>query len=258
MKSIKLYMLLLILVQLIILPIHLWAQKFPDYVGYVNDFANVIPSSYEEQITRICRELEQKTTAQIADVTITSLEDNYIEDYAVRLFEKWGIGKKGKDNGVLILNAIKEREIRIEIGYGIEGIIPDGLAGEIRNQYLIPNLAKGDFGKGHLYTVAAIAKQIAKAHGVQLTGDIKLPRTSSSSRSGKSGIGKLLGILFFFFLIFATRGRILPWLIIGSMFGGGGHSRGGWGGFGGGSGFGGGFGGFGGGMSGGGGVSGSY
>jgi len=256
MKNIKNKTVLCALI-LILLSLNVVAQQFPQPKGYVNDFANVIPPSQEQQINRICLELKQKTGAQIADVTIQTLGDNYIEDYAVRLFEKWGIGEKGKDNGVLVLNAIRERKIRIEVGYGIEGIIPDGKAGRIRDQYLLPYLKKEDFGTGHLYTVAAIAKEIANEYGVELTGNVQLPRSRSSRSKGK-GIGGILSMLFFFFLIFATRGRILPWLLLGSMFGGGGRDRGGWGGFSGGGGFGGGFGGFGGGMSGGGGASGSY
>jgi uncharacterized protein len=190
-------------------------------------------------------------------VTIPELGDNYIEDYAVRLFEKWGIGERGKDNGVLILNAVKERQIRIEIGYGIEGIIPDAKAGRIRDQYLIPYLKQGDYGKGHLFTVAAIAKEIADEHGVQLTGNVDVPQ-SHSSRSKGTGVGSLFTLLLFLFLIFGTRGKILPWLLLGTLMGGGRHDRSGWGGFSGSGGFGGGFGGFGGGMSGGGGASGSY
>jgi uncharacterized protein len=239
----------------IVLSFNLSAQQLPKPRGYVNDFANVIPASQEQQINRICLELKQKTGAEIADVTIQTLGDNYIEDYAVRLFETWGIGEKGKDNGVLILNAIKEKKIRIEVGYGIEGIIPDGKAGRIRDLYLIPHLKKGDFGTGHLYTVAAIAKEIANEYEVELTGNVQLPR-SRSSRSKGRGPGGFLGILFVIFLIIITRGRIIPWLLLGSMLGGG-SNRGG-GGFGGSGGFGGGFGGFGGGMSGGGGASGSY
>ncbi len=231
------------------------AQEFPKPIGYVNDFANVIPPEYEQKIQNICLELEQKTGAEIAVVTIPTLGDNYIEDYAVRLFEAWGIGKKGEDNGVLILNAVKERRIRIEIGYGIEGIIPDGKAGRIRDSYLIPYLKQGKYGEAFLYTTAAIAEEIAKEHGVELTGQVQLPRR----KRGSGGIGGLFSFLFILFLIFVTRGRILPWLLLGSMMGGGsGRDRGGWGNFGGGGGFGGGFGGFGGGMSGGGGVSGGY
>jgi len=233
------------------------AQDFPKPIGYVNDFAQVIPESYQRQINQICHELKQKTGAEIADVTIPELGDNYIEDYAVRLFERWGIGEQGKDNGVLILNAVKERQIRIEIGYGIEGIIPDAQAGRIRDNYLIPYLIQGDYGKGHLFTVAAIAKKIADDYGVQLTGNIDLPQ-SGGSQSKSKGIGGLFTIMLILFLIFGTRGKILPWLLLGSLFSNSGRGRGGWGGFSGGGGFGGGFGGFGGGMSGGGGASGSY
>ncbi len=106
------------------LPFNLQAQKLPDYIGYVNDFANVIPASYEQQINRICLELDQKTGAQIADVTIPTLGDNYIEDYAVRLFKKWGIGKKGKDNGVLILNAIKEKKFALKLVTVLKALYP--------------------------------------------------------------------------------------------------------------------------------------
>ncbi|OQX83073.1 hypothetical protein B6D60_11125 [candidate division KSB1 bacterium 4484_87] len=213
----------------------------------------MIPEEFEQKINTLCLELKQKTGAEIAAVTIPTLGDNYIEDYANRLYETWGIGEKGKDNGVLILDAIKERRIRIEIGYGIEGIIPDGKAGMIRDRYLIPYLKQGKFGEGFLYTTAAIAEEIAKEYGVELTGQVKLP-----TRKRDSGAMGFMMMALIFFLIFATRGRILPWLILGSMTGGSGRDSGGWGNFGGGGGFGGGFGGFGGGMSGGGGVSGGY
>lgn len=240
---------------LIVLATGLNGQQFPKPVGFVNDFANVMPADAAQKITQICTELKQKTGAEISVVTIETLGDNYIEDYAVRLFETWGIGEKGKDNGVLILNAIKERKIRIEIGYGIEGIIPDANAGRIRDEYLMPYLRKGDFGTGYLFTVAAIAKEIADEYGVQLTGDAKYYGQPRGAKS--KGIGGFFGMLIIFFLIIITRGRILPWLLLGSMMGGG-RGRSGWGGFGNGGGFGGGFGGFGGGMSGGGGASGSY
>ena len=98
----------------------------------------------------MAHEIWAKTNTAIVVVTVDSMGDNYIEDYAVRLFETWGIGKKGEDKGVLILNTIKEQEIRIETGYGVEGILPDGLLGTIRDQYLIPHLREGDFGGGHV------------------------------------------------------------------------------------------------------------
>ena len=228
-----------------------FAQKLPDPVGYVNDFARVVSSDISQQITAICTEVETKTSAQIAVVTIPSLENYSIEEYAVLLFEKWGIGARGKDNGILILNTIEDRKIRIEVGYGLEGIIPDGKAGRIRDQHLIPYLKTAEYGRAYLSAVQAIAGEIANEYGVELSGGV----TPIRGEDQGSGAGKLITILILIFLVFITRGRILPWLFLGAMLGGGGRSRGG---FGGGGGFSGGFGGFGGGMSGGGGASGSY
>jgi uncharacterized protein len=192
------------------------------------------------------------------DVTIPTLGDNYLEDYATRLYETWGIGKKGEDKGVLILNAIEERKLRIETGYGVEGILTDGIAGQIIDRYMIPSLKQGDYGQAHLNAVIAVAQIVAKDAGVELTGEANTAlRDAGGQRSPRSF--SWLGILFFIFLIIITRGKILPWLILGSMFGGG-RNHDDWGGFGkgGGGGFGGGFGGFGGGMSGGGGASRGY
>ena len=156
----------------------------------------------------------------------------------------------------MIFNTVGERKIWIEIGYGLEGILPDGLVGEIRDRYVIPYLKKGDYGNGHLMAVVAIARVIARDYGVQLTGNVKMPVPLRATKTKKSNFVKFITMIFFFFLILASRGRILPWLLLGSLFGSG-HRSSGWGGFGGG-GFGGGFGGFGGGMSGGGGAGGSY
>ena len=241
-----------------LLPFYLFAQQFPQPVGAVNDFANVIPQNFEDQITVICKEVWEKTGTAIVDVTIPTLGDNYLEDYATRLYETWGIGKKGEDKGVLILNAIEERKLRIETGYGVEGILTDGIAGQIIDRHMIPSLKQGDYGQAHLNAVIAVAQIVAKDAGVELTGEANTPlRDAGGQRSPRSF--SWLGILFFIFLIIITRGKILPWLIFGSMFGGGGRNHDDWGGFGkGGGGFGGGFGGFGGGMSGGGGASRGY
>lgn len=260
MRHIKLNYLLAILFLIITLFSNLNAQKFPNPVGYVNDFANVIPASYEQKISTICQEVKQKTGVEIAVAIMPSIGDEEYRDYANRLFEAWAIGQKGKDNGVLVFNTVKERKIWIEVGYGLEGVLPDGLVGRIRDQYFIPHLKNNDYGNGHLSGVTAIAQIIAKEKNVQLSGEVEYyqQQPARTQRSGRSGLGKLLGMVFFFILIIATRGRILPWLILGSMFGGGRGRGGGWGGFSGGGGFGGGFGGFGGGMSGGGGAGGSY
>lgn len=257
MKNFKIQIILLT-VLILLPPYYSNAQQMPSRIGdaAVHDFANVIPASVQRQIEAICIEVWQKTQTAIVDVTIESLGEYSVEEYATRLYETWGIGRKGEDKGVLILNAIQERKVRIEAGYGAEGILPDGKVGQIIDDYMIPHLKQGDYGQAHLNAVIIVAQVIAEDAGVQLTGETSSPQQGDRSRG--SGKGKFFTILIFIFLMIITRGRILPWLIIGSMSGGGGRGRDDWGGFGGSGGFGGGFGGFGGGMSGGGGASRGY
>ncbi|MBW1998897.1 MAG: TPM domain-containing protein [Deltaproteobacteria bacterium] len=229
---------------------------FPRPRGPVNDFANVIPEDYEQRIAALAKELFQKTGVPIVVVTMPDIGGEEYNDYVNRLYSAWGIGKKGEDRGVLVFVTIKERKMRIETGYGVEGMLPDGLVGEIRDRYMIPYFRKNRFGEGLLSGTAAIAQVIAKEAGVKLTGaaPLKAPR-KRRSRSAFSLIPLLAIILFF---MFGSRRRggswifFLPFLMGGGRGFGGGHSRGGFGGFGGG------FGGFGGGMSGGGGAGGSF
>ena len=167
--------------------------------------------------------------------------------YANGLYKEWGIGKKGEDKGVLIFLTVKERKIRIETGYGVEGILPDGLVGEILDKYTLPFLKEGNYGKGLYNAMYACSSYIAKDANVQLSGSPIPYRTNV--RVQQKGIN-LFGLIFFLIvaaLLLGTRtGRsMLPWILL--MFMGGGRG-------GGGGGFGGGFGGFGGGMSGGGGA----
>ena len=226
-------------------------SQSPDYRGYVNDFANVIDGEYESKISALAAETEQKTGAQIAVVTVASLEGESLEIYTVELFERWGIGRRGIDDGLLILLDAGGRNVRMEIGDGLEGLITDGRAGSILDRYLIPDFRNGEYGRGFYRAAAAAAGIIAQDKGVQITGSIAYSgRRASSSRNREQGGGVFIIIMII--LIVVTRGRILPWLLLGSLMGGG---RGG--GFGGG-GFGGGFGGFGGGISSGGGASRSF
>jgi uncharacterized protein len=240
-------------------------QSLPERQGLVNDFANVIEPDIKAKINSVAGELLAKTQIPVVVVTIPEIGDADYNDYANRLYEKWGIGKKGEDKGVLIFVAVKERKLRIEVGYGLEGIIPDGLAGEIRDKYMIPYLKQNKFGEGLLNGTTTAALIIAKDSGVELTGYTQVKRPQSNKNSRFS----ILPIIFIviFLLIGGRRGGML-WLLLPLLMGGGGHSGGsrsgsgfngfggGFGGFGGGGG--GGFGGFGGGMSGGGGAGGSF
>jgi uncharacterized protein len=189
-------------------------------------------------------EIEQKTSAEVAVVTVRDLGGGSIDDYASRLFEKWGIGKKGKDNGVMLIAAIDDRKVRIEVGYGLEGILPDGKCGEILDTYVLPRFKAGDYGKGLAAGAAEIARAIAKDAGVELTGQYLNEYPPAPQRSFLFSIMKI--IFFIILFIIFVRHPFLFLLFFGSGGFGGGSSRGG---------FGGGFGGFGGGMSGGGGAS---
>ncbi len=230
----------------------------------VGDYAKIIPPQIRQAIDNLSTELLQKTGDALVVATVPSLDGESIEQAAVQLFEKWGIGKKGEDKGVLILVAPKERRVRIEVGYGLEGVLTDATSGAIRDQFLLPNFKKGDYGKGVYTGAAAVASLLAQSQGVALTG---VPEVKVKTRSRSVGIGGLFVVLIAFWLVmrlFTRRGGrggrggsgVLPAILLGSMMGssmGGGMHRGG--GFGG---FGGGFGGFGGGMSGGGGASGGW
>ena len=136
------------------------AQEFPVPQGYVNDFANILSPSVEARLENQFTRLEQETGAEVAVVTVANMGGTYIEDYAVRLFEAWGIGKKTQDNGVLFVTALTERKVRIEVGYGLEPIITDGRAGRILDESVLPEFREGDYETGILYGAAAIEEYI--------------------------------------------------------------------------------------------------
>jgi len=233
------------------------ADSFPRQQGLINDFANVISPQHEQKLVRVTGELLNKTDVPLVVVTMPDIGGEDYNEYANRLYAAWGIGKKGEDRGVLIFVTVKERKMRIETGYGMEGLIPDGLAGEIRDQYIVPFLREDRFGEGLLNGTVAVASIIAKDSGVNLTGQVPL-RRAAKRRSGLSGLLFMGLILLVLFSMGRRRGGLLPLLLLMSMGRGmgGGYGRGGFGGsFGG---FGGGFGGFGGGLSGGGGAGGGF
>ena len=245
MKALRKSILIVILIVLSIST--LYAQKLPKPVGFVNDFAGVIDDGSKQKMEAIIRELQQKTGVEIAVVTVPTIEPyGSIEEYSIELATEWGVGKKGEDTGILILLAMKERRIRIEVGYGLEGIIPDGLAGEIIDKSILPYLKSGLYGQGLLKGVEAVAGIIAKEYKVELTGyDLKESAKYTRSRA------PVIGLLSLIILLFLFGGRFFwPLIFLGGFgrgFFGGGFGSGG-------SGFG-GFSGFGGGGFGGGGAS---
>jgi uncharacterized protein len=229
------------------------AEKYPSPRGAVNDFANIIDHDNAAKIEALSREVLEKTGTAVVVVTVPTIgEGEETSLYVNGLYKAWGIGKKGEDKGVLVFLTLKERKIRIETGYGVEGILPDGLVGEIRDKYLKPQLQAGNYGQAFYDTVYVLSSIIAKDAGVQLSGSPVPYRTNA--RVQQKGIN-VFGLIFFFIaaaLLLGTRtGRtMLPWILLLFLSGG----RGG----GGGGGFSGGFGGFGGGGSGGGGAGGDF
>ena len=229
----------------------IYAQKLPKPVGSVNDFAGVLDEGSKGRMAGLITALKEKTGAEIAVVTVETTEPRTFEEYSVELASEWGIGKAGEDTGVLILLAMKERRIRLEVGYGLEGPIPDGLAGEIIDKSILPDLKAGNYGTGMLKGVQAVAGIIAKEYDVDL-GSYSSSEARKYTSRVPAGLIRLIVIIIFMFLVGGGRFLLWPLLFMGGAsirwFYGGGFGSGG-------SSFGGGFSGFGGGGFGGGGAS---
>ena len=238
----------------------------PELTRPVNDFANVIDTASEAELERRILELKKAS----GDVVVVATIDTFapyadIREYAVKMFENGGrgIGGKGKDNGLLVLLAVKDRRVWAEVGYDLEQFITDGYAGEVSRNDMAPYFARGEYGPGVLAGVTRIVGRIAQGRGVTLTG-VPMPAPDSGPRSGMSP-WVIFAIIIIVILMNNAGGRRSRLRRGGSHWGGGSWS--GWnsgvGPFGGGGrigggGFGGGFGGFGGGRSGGGGGGASW
>ncbi len=251
--------------------------KLPKPTGYVSDLANVVESSQKEQLEALCTSVEQQLGVQFALVTINSVEDRPIRDFALDVFRTWGVGSKKDNQGVLLLLAVKDRQSDIETGRGIEPYITDGFAGSTLRA-MRPPLQGGDYGGALLTAARSMAAQIAQGKNIAFTATGPSPEEVPTREVHASrGIPFPLIIFGIFFLIWLFSrgggrrgggggyrggggGGFLTGMILGNLMGGGrnsGWGGGGWGGggFGGGSSGGGGFGGFGGGDAGGGGAS---
>lgn len=242
--------------------------------GYVNDFANVLSPSARDQLTALCTEVDQKAQAQIAVVAVKSLNGREASDYAFDLATHWGVGPKQKDRGVLILFAIDDHKYWTEVGYGLEGILPDGKVGSFGRE-AVPLLRANNYDAALLLVTRRIADVIAADRGVTLSSSAPAPVSSETRSEGNFdpavGILVVIGLAMLVIYGFARASglggssrsghyRGGGWWIgpmMGGGFGGAGWGGGGFGGGGGGGG-GGGFGGFGGGSFGGGGAGGSW
>jgi uncharacterized protein len=248
-------------------------SALPALTAPVNDFANVIAPGIEAELTRLIDDLQRKTGDAVVVATIPRVTEPYadIRDYAVKMFENHGkgIGGREKDSGALVLLSVADRKVWIEVGYGLEGFITDGFAGETSREYMIPFFRNGQYGEGLRAGVVRLMGRIAQERGIALDElPAAPPVRPRSARPNRIPTPLIVFVLFLVLqLILSRRGRGGPRHWGGGPWSGwsggvgpfGGGSYGGWsgGGFGGGGG-GGGFGGFGGGRSGGGGGGGSW
>ena len=270
------------------------ALEVPAYRGYVNDYAGMLSPEAVGQLQQALAGFDKSDSTQVAILTIPSLEDEALEGFSIKVVEKWGVGQKGKDNGILLLVAKQERKVRIEVGRGLEGVLTDLVSGRIIAQVITPAFKAGQIDEGFLSGTAAI---------IQATrGEFKAEARDSRRRDEPSPLfkfavlaiiatvfigrisrpfgaaagsaifplaaifGLATGWSWLLLLVLVPLGGLLGWLlwpILAALASGAGDHRGGYGGGGfGGGGFGGGggggFGGFGGGGFGGGGASGSW
>ena len=233
----------------------------PELTQPVNDFANVIDPQSEQTMEALIRSLQQASGDVVVVATVATFKPYAdIREYAVKMFENRGrgIGGRGKDNGALVLLAVQDRQVWIEVGYDLEQFVTDGFAGETSRQYMAPEFRQGNYGPGLLAGLSRIVARIAQGRNVTLQG---VPQQRDTTPAVGSG-GNLIFALFVLFIILNMIGRTRRRRGFYGGWGTGGWSGwnsgvgpfgGGWRGGGGGGGFGGGFGGFGGGRSGGGG-----
>jgi uncharacterized protein len=228
--------------------------RVPVPQGFVTDNAGVIDAATKAKMTRLLEELQQKTGAEIAVLTVDSTAPLDDFTYAMQVADAWKPGKKRDDTGVLVLLAVQDRKVRVLVGYGLEGILPDGLVGAIQDQEMVPEFRAGRLGDGLWRGVAAIANRIATDRGVTLTG-VPAPRRVQRTQPQIPFWAIVLIVLFLMFIASRASGgpkglqrRRGPLIVPGGGgFGGGGFGGGG-----------GGFGGFGGGGFGGGGAGRSW
>jgi len=278
---------MVLLCSLLFVAVLVTAAKFPAPRGYLSDFASVIDPASEARILSLLGQIEKETSAEIAVVTIASLQGESIDQAAVELFKEWGIGKKN-DNGLLLLIAVEDRAYRFEVGYGLEGILNDAKVGRIGREYLVPYLKDNNYAEGIFQATTAVQSTIkendeARASAAEqplnivpvLAGVVyfvaflllysrfeKKKKTKSQNTLGAihllvTFISIFISLTFFIFMLSLTFILLAIGLQAGS------HRGSGFGGYYGGFGYpgcrsSGGFGGFGGGMSGGGGASGRF
>ena len=192
-----------------------FALKVPELKGRVNDYANIISQSDEEEISRYLAAVEKQTTAQIVVLTVPSLKGDDIASFGIKVADSWKIGQSGKDNGVILIVAMQEHDVRIETGYGVEDTLTDVKCGLILRNVIIPEFKNGKYSRGILNGVKNI--------GGVISGDTEI--IDDDVLNEKSDDDSLVGAVFmiiwlvFFFIIITSKNGILKWFILSRLFG---------------------------------------
>jgi uncharacterized membrane protein YgcG len=170
-------------------------QRFPAATGYVSDYANLLRSSSKQELQDLLRSVENDTSAEVAVLTVNSLEGMSIDDYARRVFNIWGVGKKHADNGVLIVVARQERETRIQVGYGLESVVTDELAQAAIDTKLLPAFRSNDFARGLRDGVGVVAETLRRDRQLsgKQQGRVELPRRRMVALTGATTGGGVSG-----------------------------------------------------------------
>jgi uncharacterized protein len=212
--------------------------KMPKPIGdiYVQDFAKVLTQAEVEEIRSLGRTVEDQTTAQISVLTVDTIGENSMEEYANEAFRQYGIGNETENNGVLLVIAVTDRLIRIEVGYGLEGRIPDGKAGRILDEHAIPYLQNDQPNKAILETYKTLANEVLDEYGLE--GGLQAQKKPAQQTTANEGLGipswlLILIVVIVIFLDFKFFGGTLTYLLLSIISfgrGGGGGTRGGGGG----------------------------
>lgn len=222
----------------------------PTKEEYVNDFASVISDADKKEMLNRGKDLEDKTGAEIALITVKDTDGEEIDEYALNIGNEWGVGEEKNDSGIVIVLSVDERDIYVAIGEGLEGILPDSKTGRLLDTYAIPYLSKDNFSKGLTELYKALVNEVFIEYGIEVEeGYVPADQLSGASQEEGPGVIKiiiswviLMGLVALYIFVFRKRRIIIFGSPFGGFHGGGFHGGGGFGGGSGGS-FGGGFGG---------------
>ncbi len=191
-----------------------FAQEYPEPTEkfYVNDFANVLDTETEQLVQSMGEKLYKKTNAQLVVVTVNSLEDGSIEDYALNLFREWGIGDKEKNNGVLLLLSLEDKISRIEVGYGLEGALPDGKTGRIQDEYMISWFKEGNYSEGIKNGYEVIVNEIYNEYGIEVENNEYVLSSSSSTESSQNDFNFIKKVIIAAIVVLLL---LLDWIFLG-------------------------------------------